>query len=202
MKLQLAGLGRVNAQVVIQQGLGLGGMGLGFGGDSKSGKALAKALSTTASDENDTKVIEILRTHQRGMDLNLKAATDATGKFRKEAFACFSQAAEQGHVGAICQMVSRHTEGFGPGVVVIGRESERVREQCRGLMERRALQGLFYLNGYNLVKIDVPRARDLFMRASRGGDKEAASRLAYLFALEGMSPPPTPLNHHSRRARV
>ncbi len=99
--MQLASLGRVNAQVVIQQGLGLGGLD----SESKSGKLLAKALSTTASDENDTKVIEILRTYQRGMDLNLKAATDATGKFRKEAFACFSQAAEQGHVGAICQMV-------------------------------------------------------------------------------------------------
>ncbi len=47
------------------------------------------------------------------------------------------------------------------------------------------------MNGYNLVKIDVPRARDLFMRASRGGDKEAASRLAHLFALEGKFSDPT-----------
>lgn len=154
LKLQLSTLGRVNTTVVIQQSFGGGGLSVSLG-DSKSSKALAKALSSTASDENDTKVIDILRLYQRGMDLNLKAATDPTGKWRKEAFSCFSQAAEQGHVGATAQL------------------------------------GMFYLNGYNLVKIDVPRARDLFMRAARGGDKEAASRLAYLFALEGKFSDPT-----------
>ncbi len=109
LKLQLAALGRVNAQVVIEHGIGgsgLGGLGgASSGGDFKTSKLLTKALSTTASDENDSKVIDILKVYQRGLDLNLKAATDQTGKFRKEAFACFSQAAEQGHVAAICQMV-------------------------------------------------------------------------------------------------
>jgi len=112
-------------------------------------------LSTTASDENDNKVIETLKLFQRGTDFNIRAATDPTGKFRKDAFSCFSQAAEHGHAGALCQM------------------------------------GMFYLNGYNLVKVDLPRARELFMRASRGGDKDAASRLAYLFAFEGKFSDPT-----------